>query len=56
EIPPAAQQAEDAQLRFLLRQKFHPVRGQRARRYIWDVLAYEQGQPLVRRETVVFYA
>ena len=56
EIPPAAQQAEDAQLRFLLRQKFHPVRGQRVRRYGWDVLAYEQGRPLVRRETVVFYA
>ena len=56
ELPPELDQKEDAQLRFLLRQKYHPVRGQRARRYRWDVEAYEKGGTLTRREKVIFYS
>lgn len=56
EVPPVAAQQEDDELRFLLRQKFRPVRGQRARRCRWDVLAYARGGALIERETVVFYS
>ena len=56
ELPLEIDQKEDAQLRLLLRQKYRPVRGQRARRCQWDVESYEKGGALTRKEKVIFYS
>ena len=54
DLPSSIDRAEDEELRALLRQQFHPVRGQRARRCRWDVEAYARGGALEERERVIF--
>ncbi len=55
DLPDALEVQEDRELRALLREKFHPVRGQSARRYECDVEKFLETGELIRQKTVVVY-
>ena len=55
DLPEELSYEEDDELRALLRARFHPVRGQSARRYPVDVLHYEKTGEKRAAECVVIY-
>ena len=55
DLPPSLCFQEDEALRAILRARFHPVRGQSARRYPFDVLEFARTGAVVARETAVLY-
>lgn len=55
DLPDALAFLEGEAERSLLRARYHPVRGQSAFVYEWDVLAFERGGPLSPGGTLVIY-
>ena len=55
DLPEALVFQEDEELRLALKEKYHPVRGQSAFRYAFDVTAFEQTGEWIEQETVILY-